>query len=110
MPEANKEPRLEALAPPERRAGEETCAWPLSFYLDQQGVRRWDTRPLIRRMMEARGMTRAEAEARLAAQLPAEEKARRATWILQNDTDDPAALQAQVDALVAQWKQLLSRQ
>ena len=44
--------RLEALAPPERRAREETCAWPLSFYLDQQGVRRWDTRPLIRRMME----------------------------------------------------------
>lgn len=61
----------------------------------------------VRRMMAARGMTRAEAEARLDAQLPAEEKARRATWTLRNDADDPAALQAQVEALVAHWKQLL---
>lgn len=61
----------------------------------------------IRRMTETRGMTRAEAEARLAAQLPAEEKARRADWTIWNDADDPRALRAQVERLVAQWKERL---
>lgn len=120
--------RLEGIVLPMAR--EETTAWraaarpgEISIFsaatLFEQGWDRgWDgtvcvlasRETQIRRMMEARGMTRAEAEARLAAQLPAEEKARRATWILQNDTDDPAALQAQVDALVAQWKTAFERQ
>lgn len=61
----------------------------------------------IRRMMGTRGMTRAEAEARLAAQLPAEEKARRADWAIWNDADDPEALRGAVARLVAQWKERL---
>ena len=36
-------------------------------------------------MVTTRGMTLAEAEARLAAQLPVEEKARRSHYVIQND-------------------------
>ena len=39
----------------------------------------------IERMMTTRGMTRAEAEARLAAQMPVEEKARRSHYVIHND-------------------------
>lgn len=58
----------------------------------------------LRRLREARGLPEAAARARLAAQLPAGEKARRADWVLENDSDDPAALEAQVRALVARWR------
>lgn len=58
----------------------------------------------VRRMCQVRQMSRAAAEARLAAQMPLDEKTRRANWILKNDTDDPEALQSQVAALVATWK------
>ena len=58
----------------------------------------------VRRMCQVRQMSRAAAEARLAAQMPLDEKTRRANWILKNDTDDPEALQLQVAALVATWK------
>lgn len=57
-----------------------------------------------RRLAAARGLSPEAAEARLAAQWPAEEKARRADWVLDNDLDDPAALDAQVGALVARWR------
>ena len=39
----------------------------------------------IERMVTTRAMTRAEAEARLAAQLPVEEKARRSHYVIRND-------------------------
>ena len=39
----------------------------------------------IERMVATRGMTRAEAEARLAAQLSVEEKARRSHYVIRND-------------------------
>ncbi len=39
----------------------------------------------IERMVTTRSMTRAEAEARLAAQLPVEEKARRSHYVIRND-------------------------
>ena len=39
----------------------------------------------IERMMTTRGMTLAEAEARLAAQLPVEEKAKRSHYVIHND-------------------------
>ena len=39
----------------------------------------------IARMVETRGYTRAEAEARLAAQLPVEEKAARSHYVIEND-------------------------
>ena len=39
----------------------------------------------IERMMTTRGMTRAEAEARLAAQMPVEEKAKRSHYVIHND-------------------------
>ncbi len=58
----------------------------------------------LRRMMTVRGMTEAAARARLAAQLPVAEKARRATWTLWNDQDDLQHLQQQVEQLVAQWR------
>lgn len=58
----------------------------------------------VRRMMAARGMDEAAARARLAAQMDAGEKARRADWVLRNDVDDPEALAGQVSALVGQWR------
>ena len=39
----------------------------------------------IERMMTTRAMTRAEAEARLAAQLPVEEKAKKSHYVIRND-------------------------
>ena len=39
----------------------------------------------IERMMTTRGMTRAEAEARLAAQMPVEDKAKRSHYVIHND-------------------------
>ena len=39
----------------------------------------------IERMVTTRAMTRAEAEARLAAQMPVEEKARRSHYVIHND-------------------------
>ena len=48
----------------------------------------------IERMVTTRSMTRAEAEARLAAQLPVEEKARRSHYVIHND-GSPEELRAQ---------------
>ena len=58
----------------------------------------------IERMMTTRGMTLAEAEARLAAQMPVEEKARRSHYVIRNDgTADELRAEAQklVDTLCA---------
>ncbi len=60
----------------------------------------------VRRLMGARGLTMAEARARLAAQMPPAEKARRADWVLDNDSDDLPALRRQVERLVARWRRL----
>ena len=50
----------------------------------------------IERMIATRGMSRAEAEARLAAQLPVEEKARRSHYVIHNDgTADELRAEAQ---------------
>ena len=57
----------------------------------------------IERMMTTRGMTHAEAEARLAAQLPVEEKARRSQYVIRNNgTADE--LRAEAQKLVAWLK------
>ena len=54
----------------------------------------------IERMMAMRGMTRAEAEARLAAQMPVEEKAKLSHYVIRNDgTVDE--LRAEAQKLVA---------
>ena len=43
----------------------------------------------VRRMMEKRGMTREAAEARIAAQMPMDEKERRSDYVIRNDgTED----------------------
>lgn len=39
----------------------------------------------VRRMMENRGMAREAAEARIAAQMPVEDKARRSAYVIRND-------------------------
>ena len=50
----------------------------------------------IERMMTTRGMTHAEAEARLVAQLPVEEKAKRSHYVIRNDgTADELRAEAQ---------------
>ena len=50
----------------------------------------------IERMTTTRGMTREEAEARLAAQMPVEEKARRSHYVIRNDgTADELRAEAQ---------------
>ena len=57
----------------------------------------------VKRMVATRGMTCAEAEARLAAQLPVEEKARRSHYVIRNDgTADE--LRAEAQKLVAWLK------
>ena len=58
----------------------------------------------IERMTTTRGMTLAEAEARLAAQMPVEEKARRSQYVIRNDgTAEELRAEAQklVDTLCA---------
>ena len=54
----------------------------------------------IDRMMRTRGYTRAQAEARLAAQMPVAEKAARADWTIQNDST-VEELKAEVQRCVA---------
>ena len=53
----------------------------------------------IDRMVTTRSMTRAEAEARLAAQLPVEEKAKRSHYVIHND-GSPEELKAKAKAFV----------
>jgi dephospho-CoA kinase len=54
----------------------------------------------IERMMTTRWMTHAEAEARLAAQLPVEEKAKRSQYVIRND-GTAEELRAEAQKLVA---------
>ena len=50
----------------------------------------------VKRMVATRGMTRAEAEARLAAQLPVEEKSKRSHYVIHNNgTADELRAEAQ---------------
>ena len=57
----------------------------------------------IERMMTTRGMTLAEAEARLAAQMPVEEKSRRSQYVIRND-GTAEELRAEAQKLVAWLK------
>ena len=57
----------------------------------------------IERMMTTRGMTLAEAEARLAAQMPVEEKARRSQYVIRND-GTAEELRAEAQKLIAWLK------
>ena len=58
----------------------------------------------VRRMMEKRGMTREAAEARIAAQMPVEEKELRSDWVIRNDgTEDE--LKREADRFVAFLKE-----
>ena len=57
----------------------------------------------IERMIATRGMSRAEAEARLAAQLPVEEKARRSHYVIHND-GKPEELKADATAFLGWLK------
>jgi dephospho-CoA kinase len=57
----------------------------------------------LARVLARGGLTEAEATARIAAQLPLEEKLRYATAVIDND-GDVAATEAQVDALLAQLR------
>jgi dephospho-CoA kinase len=50
-------------------------------------------------MVTTRAMTRAEAEARLAAQLPVEEKARRSHYVIHND-GTPEELKSQARGFI----------
>jgi dephospho-CoA kinase len=54
----------------------------------------------LRRLMERESLTQAEAEARIASQLPQDEKVRQATWAIRND-DGLDALAAETRALYA---------
>ena len=60
----------------------------------------------IARSMARDQLSRSQAEARLRAQLPTEEKVRVATHVIDND-GDRAATEAQVDALLARLRQQL---
>ena len=57
----------------------------------------------VKRMVATRGMTHAEAEARLAAQLPIEEKARRSHYVIRND-GTAEELRAEAQKLLAWLK------
>lgn len=59
----------------------------------------------IARLMGTRRYTREEAEARIAAQLPAAHKRARADWVIEN-TGAIARTRTQVDALVATWQEI----
>ncbi len=61
----------------------------------------------IRRMAETRGQSREEAEARIAAQMPVEEKAARADYVIRNDST-PQALHAEAARLV-EWLESRTR-
>ena len=57
----------------------------------------------VKRMVATRGMTLAEAEARLAAQMPVEEKAKRSHYVIRND-GTAEELRAEAQKLVAWLK------
>ncbi len=61
----------------------------------------------IRRMAETRGQSREEAEARIVAQMPVEEKAARADYVIRNDST-PQALHAEAARLV-EWLESRTR-
>jgi dephospho-CoA kinase len=66
----------------------------------------WTPRALQRaRLMARDGLDEAAAEARLAAQLPLDEKRQHATWIVDN-SGDLASTRAQVEQV---WQAVLAR-
>lgn len=94
--------RLEAWLrqPPPAGARFRAVLVPLFFEAAWQGPR-WDavvavvcSRAEQLRRLQARGLTAAEARARIAAQMPCAEKARRADHVIRNDGDRAALLAA----------------
>ena len=61
----------------------------------------------VRRMAETRGMSREQAEARIAAQMPVAEKAARANYVIENNST-PDALHAEAVRLL-EWLQSMIR-
>jgi dephospho-CoA kinase len=120
--------RLEAITHPAIRAAMEAetarleaAGEPLAFYeaplLYEVGLDRamalvvvvWAPRPVQLRRLQARdGLSPAEAEARLAAQLPVDEKAARADVVIENE-DGSAPLGPRAEALVAALRGGLGR-
>jgi dephospho-CoA kinase len=120
--------RLEAIIHPavralfrEQLAELEGRGEPLAFYdvplLYEAGLERevelvvvvWAPREMQLARLAARdGLARAEAEARLAAQLPVDEKAARADVVVLNDAD-PAALAAKASRILADLRAGLTR-
>ena len=62
----------------------------------------------VSRMMETRGYTREEAEARLAAQMPVEEKAAKSHYVIENN-GSPETLHAAVGDFVAWLNQTIKQ-
>ena len=56
----------------------------------------------LRRLMARDGLSREEAQERIAAQMPPDEKAARADWVIDTEAD-PQALEGQVEALLGAW-------
>ena len=120
--------RLEAIVHPAVRAlfrqelaGIEARGEPLAFYdvplLYETGLDHevelvavvWAPREVqLARLRERDGLERPEAEARLAAQLPVDEKAARADAVVVND-GDPAALAGKASRLLADLRAGLTR-
>jgi dephospho-CoA kinase len=126
--DASARARLEAIVHPAVRAAVATEAarldaqgHPLAFYdvplLYERGLERevdcvvvvWAPREVqLERLMARDGLGRAEAEARLDAQLPIDEKARRADVLVPND-GDIASLRARAGPLLRALRAGLSR-
>jgi dephospho-CoA kinase len=110
--EAITHPRIRALSDA-RLAGLAAAGHPLAIYeasllveagrhedLDGLIVVRTSPARQLERVLARGGLTRAQAEARIAAQLPLEDKLRVATHVIDND-GDRAATEAQVESLLA---------
>ena len=111
--EAITHPRIRALSD-ERLAALAAAGHPLAIYeasllveagrheeLDGLIVVRTSPATQLGRVLARGGLTRAQAEARIGAQLPLEHKLRVATHVIDND-GDRAATEAQVDQLLAE--------
>ena len=70
---------------------------------------RSETETQVRRMMTARGYTREEAEARLAAQMPVAEKAAKSQYVIEND-GSPDELKRETEKFARWLKSLMCSQ
>ncbi|MBX6378951.1 MAG: dephospho-CoA kinase [Clostridia bacterium] len=77
----------------------------VAYAVDEIWVVAVDRETQLRRLMERNGLSRPEAEARVASQMPIEEKVRRADVVIDN-SGDLAVTRAQVEAA---WRRLTGR-